>query len=133
MNPDDIKATPFVWETDNMGTGIIAQEVTSINLSDISDINLSTLDTITLTPAQPTITIASGAVGTSSYNWNTGSSVSFTDPYEEMEKRLKALEDIIAEEKAIRDQCPAVKTAYDEYRLLLVLAKRTPGDSLTDE
>lgn len=130
MNPDDIKATPFVWETDNMGTGIIAQEVTSI---DLSDINLSTLDTITLTSAQPTITITSGAVGASSYNWNTGSSVSFTDPYEEMEKRLKALEDIIAEEKAIRDQCPAVKTAYDEYRLLLVLAKRTTGDSLTDE
>lgn len=123
MNPDDIKITEFTWSSDTMNmsnTGFTAQEITSIDLG--------LVDTITLTgaAAQPTITA-------SSYNWTSGSSITITDPYEEMEKRLSALEEMIAEEKRIRDECPAVRTAYDEYRLLLVLAKRTPGDSLTDE
>ena len=128
MNPDDIKITEFTWSSDSMNmsdTGFTAQEITSIDLG--------LVDTITLTgaAAQPTITLANTT--TSSYNWANGSSITITDPYEEMEKRLKALEDIIAEEKAIRDNCPAVKNAYDEYRLLLVLAKRTPGDQLTED
>ena len=123
MNPDDIKITEFTWSSDTMNmsnTGFTAQEITSIDLG--------LVDTITLTgaAAQPTITA-------SSYNWTNGSSITITDPYEEMEKRLSALEEMIAEEKRIRDECPAVRNAYDEYRLLLVLAKRTPGDSLTDE
>jgi hypothetical protein len=111
MNSDDATVTPFVWESLDSSIGFTAQEITTI---DLSDINLSAANTITITSSQ----------STSSFNWNsTGSSVSIVDPYEEMEKRLKAVEDIIAEEKAIRDSCPSVKQAYDEYKLLLELAR----------
>jgi hypothetical protein len=50
-----------------------------------------------------------------------------------MEERLAKLEKIIAEEEEVRRTHPAVKMAYDEYRLLYILAKKNPGDYLTEE
>jgi hypothetical protein len=43
------------------------------------------------------------------------------------------LEKIIAEEDEVRKSHPAVQMAYDEYRLLYILAKKNTGDLLTDE
>jgi hypothetical protein len=48
-------------------------------------------------------------------------------------ERLSKLEKIIAEEEEVRRTHPAVKMAYDEYRLLYILAKKNPGDRLTDQ
>jgi len=43
------------------------------------------------------------------------------------------LEKSLTEEAELRAQHPALKMAYDEYRLLLVLAKQHTTDILTDE
>ncbi len=109
----------FNWETGS-STGIMAQTIDTVDLSAVS---------ITSTPAYTSIGTSSGSNGT----WGAIGSVTLTDPYEEMEKRLARLEAIIEEEKRIRDECPAVKNAYDEYRLLLVLAKQHTTNVLTDE
>ena len=123
----DIKPVPFEWSSADSTGGATAQSVDSITI-DLSDsISIDTQ----LMNSMSTITLNTsiGANGT----WATSSSgITFTDPYEEMEKRLKRLEEIIEEEQRIRDECPAVRNAYDEYRFLLVLAKRNKGDLLTD-
>lgn len=105
-----VDSAAFKWDEHSMSDTYVAQETSSI---DLSDINLSTI-TITGTAAAPI---------TTSYSYTSGSSIITVDPYEEMETRLQAVEKIIAEEKAIRDKCPAVKQAYDEYKLLLELAR----------
>lgn len=121
-------SSQFNWIDDNMSApGIVAQTIDTIDLSAV---------TITSQPIY-SIGTTTGAIGTSAGMngvWGTtasagvlganASTISFTDPYEEMEKRLKRVEEIIAEEQRIRDECPAVKNAYDEYRFLLVLAKQ---------
>jgi hypothetical protein len=117
----DITPIEYSFTDSGMSAGIIAQEISTVDMS-VVDLS-SSVDTITIT----------GAVGSGSYNWNTGSTVTFTDPYEELTKRLEKVEKIIAEEKAIRDNNPAVKNAYDEYRLLLVLAKQHTNNPLTEE
>ncbi len=123
-NDIKINAAEFNWpDTMNSSTGIIAQEISTIDLSTVNLTDSYTGDTITIT----------GVPTSSPYNWNTGSTVTFTDPYEELTKRLEKVEAIIAEEKAIRDNNPAVKNAYDEYRLLLVLAKQHTNNPLTEE
>ena len=123
-NDIKINAAEFNWpDTMNSSTGIIAQEISTIDLSTVNLTDSYTGDTITI----------AGVPTSGPYNWNTGSTVTFTDPYEELTKRLEKVEAIIAEEKAIRDNNPAVKNAYDEYRLLLVLAKQHTNNPLTEE
>ena len=127
---EQIKIEPLQYEWD-MGSepiaGITAQEITTIDLSGILTETIS----ITGAAGAPVTSISAG--GGANGTWGTVSSgITFTDPYEEMEKRLAKLEAIIEEEQRIRDECPAVRNAYDEYRFLLVLAKRNKGDLLTD-
>ena len=51
----------------------------------------------------------------------------------ELMDRVAKLEAVMAEEAELRAKHPALKTAYDEYRLLLVLTKQHTPDILTDE
>jgi hypothetical protein len=53
--------------------------------------------------------------------------------HNELIDRVAKLEAMLAEEAELRANHPALKMAYDEYRLLLVLAKRHDSDNLTDE
>lgn len=110
---DSVPTVAFEYSTADH-IGVIAQETGEV----VGDFYI---DTSTMAGTAITVT---GAQGATSYNWNSGSSITLTDPYEEMEKRLAKLEQIIAEEAEIRASHPAVKMAYDEYRLLLVLANR---------
>lgn len=65
-----------------------------------------------------------GPAGSSGTVSTAGGNAVFHDPYEEIRHRLEKLEAMIFEEKQIRDNHPAVRTAYDEYQFLLMLAKR---------
>jgi hypothetical protein len=119
MNNDDIiidlssmEPTSFSWNESDMTTGIIAQEVS--------------------TAFPNTVTLNSGISITTTGIAN-GGSYTISTPYEDMEERLSKLEKIIAEEEEVRKNHPAVKMAYDEYRLLYILAKKNAGDLLTDE
>jgi hypothetical protein len=96
--------------------GVIAQEIGEVSTEYFSDTSMMSATTINLT----------GTVAGNTYTFSSGSTntITLTDPYEEMEKRLDKLEKLIAEEAEIRASHPAVKMAYDEYRLLLVLANR---------
>jgi tryptophanyl-tRNA synthetase len=121
MSEDEFIAASWFSGESNNSPGFTAQEIDSSIIS-ITSTGLSSTATIPVA----SLTSAAGINGTwqtSTSNINITSGISFTDPYEEIEKRLKSLEDTIAEEKQIRDNHPAVKNAYDEYRLLLVLAK----------
>jgi len=53
--------------------------------------------------------------------------------HNELIDRVAKLEAMLAEEAELRATHPALKMAYDEYRLLLVLAKKHDSDNLTDE
>jgi len=53
--------------------------------------------------------------------------------HNELIDRVAKLEAMLAEEAELRANHPALKMAYDEYRLLLVLAKKHDSDNLTDE
>jgi hypothetical protein len=110
---DQVFTVSFEYNTAD-SVGVIAQEIGDMSTEYFSDPSLMSATTINLT----------GTVGSNTYTFNSGSSITITDPYEEMEKRLAKLEQIIAEEAEIRASHPAVKMAYDEYRLLLVLANR---------
>jgi len=111
----NIKPVDFSWNESNMGVGIIAQEISTAipSITSISS-NGTTASTITI-----------GAGSASSYTIST--------PWEEIEERLVKLEKLIAEEEEIRRTHPAVKQAYDEYRLLYILSKKNLGDLLTDQ
>lgn len=120
---DKIEPVPFEWGTSDSAEGFTAQSIDTITI-DLNDPMYNTMQSVTLSPI--TINTTAGSNG----SWSSGyGSISITDPYEEMEKRLAALEEIIAEEKRIRDECPAVRNAYDEYRFLLILAQRNKSDS----
>ena len=100
------------WNEADMTTGFIAQEITAF--------------------PGTTVTVNSGIT------MNTGASIinsgyTISTPYDDMEQRLSKLEKIIAEEEEVRKNHPAVQMAYDEYRLLYILAKKNTGDLLTDE
>jgi hypothetical protein len=123
MNNDDTitidlsNAEPveFSWNESDMTTGFIAQEVGTTIGAIGSTVTLSSGISITTT----------GIAAAGSYTIST--------PYDDMEQRLSRLEKIIAEEEEVRRTHPAVKMAYDEYRLLYILAKKNPGDHLTEE
>ncbi len=110
-----ITPVEFAWnETDMMSMGVSAQEVSTI----YTTMAMPSIST-------STITINGSSIGSSGYTIST--------PYDDMETRLARLEKIIAEEDEVRKNHPAVQMAYDEYRLLYILAKKNPGDYLTDE
>lgn len=108
-----ITPVEFSWNESDMSTGFIAQEVGTAYTTAMPSISTST------------ITINGSSIGSSSYTIST--------PYDDMETRLSRLEKIIAEEEEVRKNHPAVQMAYDEYRLLYILAKKNPGDYLTEE
>ena len=109
-----ITPVEFAWnETDMMSMGVSAQEVGTYTTMAMPSISTST------------ITINGSSIGSSGYTIST--------PYDDMETRLSRLEKIIAEEDEVRKNHPAVQMAYDEYRLLYILAKKNPGDYLTDK
>lgn len=115
---NSINSVEFVWNEADMSTGVIAQEVGSAYTTMIGSPNTVTLNSgVSITKT--------GLAATSGYTIST--------PYEDMEQRLSKLEKIIAEEEEVRRTHPAVQMAYDEYRLLYILAKKNPGDLLTEE
>jgi cell division protein YceG involved in septum cleavage len=112
---DQVPTVSFEYSTAD-SVGVIAQEIGEVSTEYFSDTSMMSATTINLT----------GTVAGNTYTFSSGSTntITLTDPYEEMEKRLDKLEKLIAEEAEIRASHPAVKMAYDEYRLLLVLANR---------
>jgi len=114
----DVEPVEFAYNESNMSTGFIAQDVSTYTTMNSSP------STITLNSG---ISIANIQIGAS----NPGYTIS--TPYDDMEQRLSRLEKIIAEEDEVRKNHPAVQMAYDEYRLLYILAKKNTGDYLTDE
>jgi len=123
MNNDDItidlssiEPVEFSWNESDMTTGVIAQEITAFPGTTVT---LGSGISITTTG------LAAGSIGNSGYTIST--------PYDDMETRLARLEKIIAEEEEVRKNHPAVQMAYDEYRLLYILAKKNAGDLLTDQ
>jgi len=114
----DVEPVEFAYNESNMSTGFIAQDVSTYTTMNSSP------STITLNSG---ISIANIQIGAS----NPGYTIS--TPYDDMEQRLSRLEKIIAEEDEVRKNHPAVQMAYDEYRLLYILAKKNAGDCLTDE
>jgi hypothetical protein len=115
----DTKPVEFTWDESDMSTGFVAQEVgTAYN----NTVTLGSGISITATG------IATGSSYTISPQFST-----ISTPYDDMEERLSKLEKIIAQEEEVRRTHPAVKMAYDEYRLLYILAKKNPGDHLTEE
>ncbi len=119
MNNDDsitidlneIDPVEFSWDD---STGLIAQEITAFPGT-----------TVTLNSG---ISITSTGIAASAM----GSSYTISTPYDDLADRLSRLEQLIAEEEEVRRTHPAVKMAYDEYRLLYILAKKNPGDHLTE-
>ena len=113
----------FSWDSNNTTTGVIAQEIDPLYSTMASTISYPSVNTVTLNSG---ITItATGIASSGGYTIST--------PYEDLEARLEKLEKIIAEEEEVRRTHPAVQMAYDEYRLLYILAKKNPSDNLTDE
>ena len=108
-----IEPVEFSWNENDMSTGIIAQDVSTYTTMAMPSISTST------------ITINGSSIGSSGYTIST--------PYDDIETRLSRLEKIIAEEEEVRRTHPAVQMAYDEYRLLYILAKKNAGDHLTED
>ena len=100
-----------------MSTGFIAQEVGTAYT--------------TIQSSPNTITLNSG-ISITNTGIAAGGSYTISTPYDDLADRLSRLEQIIAEEEEVRRTHPAVKMAYDEYRLLYILAKKNPGDHLTE-
>jgi phosphotransferase system HPr-like phosphotransfer protein len=108
----DITPIEYSFTDSGMSTGFIAEEVST---------------------AYPnTVTLTSG-ISITTTGIAAGGSYTISTPYDDMEERLAKLEKIIAEEEEVRRTHPAVQMAYDEYRLLYILAKKNPGDYLTEE
>ena len=112
-----IEPVEFSWNEADMTTGFIAQDVSTAYS--------------TMNSSPSTVTLGSGiSITTASI---AGSSYTISTPYDDMETRLARLEKIIAEEEEVRKNHPAVQMAYDEYRLLYILAKKNAGDYLTED
>ena len=109
----------FEWNEGCTSIGLVAQE-------------LSTTGAIGAQGAGPMITTGVNLNSVGYVNVTGSNSYTSLAPYEDMELRLAKLEKIIAEEEEIRRSHPAVKTAYDEYRLLMILSKGTPVIPLTE-
>jgi len=113
-----IEPVEFSWNETDMSVGFSAQEVSTAYVNINSNPN--------------TVTLNSGvSITHTGLAANTGYSISTS--YDDLAERLAKLEKIIAEEEEVRRTHPAVKMAYDEYRLLYILAKKNPGDRLTDQ
>jgi hypothetical protein len=133
---------------DNMSTTITSLDASTITTINLDDFYTSTCDTITLggTGAQPTmigqmsgypqpwISATPGVTPAAipSLNLDDYANVTKTE-HKELIERVERLEKALTEEAELRAQHPALKMAYDEYRLLLVLAKQHTTDILTDE
>ena len=111
-----VQPVSFSWNEADMTTGFTAQEITAFPGTTVT---LNSGVSITTTG------LAASSISNTNYTIST--------PYDDMEQRLTRLEKIIAEEEEVRRTHPAVQMAYDEYRLLYILAKKNPGDLLTDE
>jgi hypothetical protein len=112
-----IEPATLSWNENDMTTGFTAQEVGTAYT--------------TMNSSPSTVTLGSGISIT-----NTGlaaSGYTISSSYDDMETRLSRLEKIIAEEEEVRANHPAVQMAYDEYRLLYILAKKNAGDRLTED
>lgn len=118
INLDNIVSTEFSWSESDMSSGFIAQELTTIMPSAYTTVQTGASGSLGV--GNITITGATGASG--SYTLST--------PYEDMETRLAKLEKIIADEEETRRTHPAVQTAYDHYRLLLVLSGKISTEDL---
>jgi len=115
---NDIDPIEFAWHDQPITTGIIEEGVSTAYA--------------TMNSGPNTITLNSGITITNT-GLAAGGSYTISTPYEDMEERLSKLEKIIAEEDEVRRNHPAVQMAYDEYRLLYILAKKNPGNDLTEE
>jgi len=121
-----VEPTEFSWNESDMSVGFTAQEIGTTS-SGIA------MQASSLTgPSMSTVTLGSG-ISITTTGIAAGGSYTISTPYDDMETRLARLEQIIAEEEEVRKNHPAVKMAYDEYRLLYILAKKNPGDHLTEE
>jgi hypothetical protein len=124
MNQDEINTIdlssmePVEYTYEYMSTGFIAQDVSTYT---------------TMNPSSSTVTLNSGISITTAGLAASGGSYTISTPFDDIVDRLSRLEKIIAEEEEVRRTHPAVQMAYDEYRLLYILAKKNPGDRLTDE
>jgi hypothetical protein len=113
---DSVNTVDWKWNDNMSSTGVIAQEISSIDLGGgITTTQYVTADTITLSGIDDLYTSPTKA------------------DHNELMDRVAQLEKLIAEEAEIRSKNPAVKNAYDEYRLLLVLAKQHTNGPLTEE
>lgn len=141
---DTITITSYNWDeskaADEGFVGLTAQELSGL---------YTTIDTTSsITIPTSTVTINSTGTGYTQYgqaiigatgsSMNTtigsnGTSFTFSDPYAEIKERLDAIEKVITEEAEIRSHHPAVQTAYDHYRLLLVLAGKVSPEDLTEK
>lgn len=113
INLNDVESTEFSW---NNSTTSIAMQASSITGPSTVTMNNVVSNNI--------VTIGSAIPASGGYTISTS--------YDDMEERLSKLEKIIAHEEEVRRTHPAVQMAYDEYRLLYVLAKKNSGDLLTD-
>jgi len=136
---------PKSFEFDNMSTTITSLDENTITTINFDDLYINTSDTITLTGtgAQPTmmsgypqpwISATPGVTPAAipSINLDDYANVTKTE-HKELMERVAQLEKALTEEADHRAQHPALKMAYDEYRLLLVLAKQHTSDILTEE
>ena len=119
MNQNEINTIDLssIETYEYMSSGVIAQDVSTHTIMNSSP---------------STVTLNSGISITTTGLAASSGSYTISTPYDDMETRLTRLEKIIAEEEEVRRTHPAVQMAYDEYRLLYILAKKNPGDRLTD-
>lgn len=129
-----VAAPEFSWSSDNMSTGITAQEISTINLGDINlDVySSSTTDTITFPSSYTTIS-GNSTSGTITISGSDDYTPVTRSDHNDLIDRINKLEEALTAEAELRAKHPALKNAYDEYRFLLVLAKRHTPDILTDE
>lgn len=128
MNNDDTitidlsgtEPVEFSWNESDMSVGIMVEEMAPAFTTMVSN------------QASNTVTLASGISITNTGFAASNPGYTISTPYDDLSERLSRLEKIIAEEEEVRRTHPAVKMAYDEYRLLYILAKKNPGDNLTE-
>lgn len=142
-----LKPAPMDWDytTSTMNDSIyISNEGMDTSISDTithidsnqSSITLGDISTITFPITGLT---GSGGTGRSVSPPNQYTQINLDEyanvtlsQHKELTSRVEQLEKILAEEAELRSQHPALKMAYDEYRLLLVLAKQHTPNILTD-
>ena len=140
MSDDNITITSFEWDehkaTDDGFVGLTAQELAGLypTMITTSPTTIPT-GTITINTTSSGYTQYGQAIigGTGAIGASGAQGTVWTDPWAEVKERLDAIEKVIVEEAEIRKQHPAVQTAYDHYRLLLVLAGKVSPEDLTEK